>query len=148
MGMCLRVPYSSSDTNTITDVTNGTMRRLIIPQGTCGKHNYMAPEIFRNNDAFDPFAIDLWAAGVILYIMITGFPPYDQASPTDQRFLQIINGNLVEQLQAWDVSLSPDAGHLLQSMLQLHPRDRLALSQVMMHPWVLNPHIQPPPPPS
>ena len=130
-----------------TNVTNGSMRRLILPQGTCGKHNYMSPEIFRNSEPFDPFAIDLWAAGVILYIMITGFPPYDQASPTDQRFLQIVSGSLLQQLEAWEVSISPEAGDLIQKMLQLNPRNRLTLSQVMLHPWVTNSDIMPPPPP-
>lgn len=164
MGMCLRVPYSKpqmdnmktdnlhDDNNTsnpflTTNVTNGSMRRLILPQGTCGKHNYMSPEIFRNSEPFDPFAIDLWAAGVILYIMITGFPPYDQASPTDQRFLQIVSGSLLQQLEAWEVSISPEAGDLIQKMLQLNPRNRLTLSQVMLHPWVTNSDIMPPPPP-
>lgn len=148
------MPYSRTEntqnTNPFqtTDVQNGTSRRLILPQGTCGKHNYMSPEIFRNAEPFDPFAIDLWAAGVILYIMITGFPPYDQASPTDQRFLQIVSGSLLQQLDAWEVTISPEAGDLLQKMLQLNPRNRLTLSQVMLHPWVVCDDIMPPPPPT
>ena len=52
----------------MTDVTRGSVRRLMKPQGVCGKHNYMSPEIFANTDSFDGFAIDMWAAGVILYI--------------------------------------------------------------------------------
>ena len=84
MGMCLRVPYNDpTRQGAIADVTRGTTRRLMRPQGVCGKHNYMSPEVFANTDAFDGFAIDVWAAGVILYIMLTGFPPYDQASRTD-----------------------------------------------------------------
>jgi len=169
MGMCLRVPYSYNNVNVnvnvaisqnanitntntnpfqTTDVQNGTCRRLILPQGTCGKHNYMSPEIFRNAEPFDPFAIDLWAAAVILYIMITGFPPYDQASPTDQRFLQIVSGTLLQQLDAWEVAISPQAADLLQKMLQLNPRNRLTLRQVMLHPWVVCDDIMPPPPPT
>jgi serine/threonine protein kinase len=116
------------------------------PQGVCGKHNYMSPEVFANTDAFDGFAIDLWAAGVILYIMLTGFPPYDQASRTDQRFDLIANGRLMDQLKNWDIPLSAEAGDLLQSMLLLDPRDRLTLAEVMAHPWIANGPIQEPPP--
>ena len=107
-------------------------------QGTCGKHNYMSPEIFLNSEPFDGFAVDLWAAGVILYIMLTGFPPYDSAHRSDQRFDLIVTGNLVRQLKSWGIHLSDEAGDLLQRMLQLHPRDRLTLAEVMAHPWVVS----------
>lgn len=146
MGMCLRVPYHDSASGAIVDVTRGSIRRLMKPQGVCGKHNYMSPEIFANTDNFDGFAIDLWAAGVILYIMLTGFPPYDQASMTDQRFELIVNGRLMEQLRNWDIVLSEEAGDLLQNMLKLDPRERLTLAQVLDHPWVTNGHVQAPPP--
>mmetsp|Transcript_19890 Transcript_19890/g.24553 ORF Transcript_19890/g.24553 Transcript_19890/m.24553 type:complete len:415 (+) Transcript_19890:420-1664(+) len=146
MGMCLRVPYNSSSSSTsTTDVSNGTVRRLMRHQGTCGKHNYMSPEIFKNTEPFDGFGIDLWAAGVILYIMLTGFPPYDQPCLADQRFELIVNGRLHEQLQVWEVHVSDEAGDLMQSMLQLDPRQRLTLGEVMKHKWVRNEDVQPPP---
>jgi serine/threonine protein kinase len=148
MGMCLRVPYNdSAKPGGVTDVTRGTTRRLMKPQGVCGKHNYMSPEIFENKSAFDGFAIDLWAAGVILYIMLTGFPPYDQASRTDQRFDLIINGNLMKQLKSWGINLSEDAGDLMQNMLRLNPNDRLTLSEVLSHPWIVNGPAEGPPAP-
>lgn len=148
MGMCLRVPYESRiSSNEIVDVDQGVTRRLIRPQGVCGKHNYMSPEVFANKEPFDGFAIDLWSAGVILYIMLTGFPPYDQASRADQRFELIVTGRLVEQLHNWDIRLSEEAGDLLQRMLQLNPRKRLTLAHVMSHPWVTNVEVQAPPPP-
>jgi serine/threonine protein kinase len=149
MGMCLRVPYSDPvNKGKITDVTRGNhVRRLMKPQGVCGKHNYMSPEVFANTDNFDGFAIDLWAAGVILYIMLTGFPPYDQASITDQRFELIVTGRLGEQLRNWDICLSDEACDLMQRMLQLKPGKRMTLAQIMAHPWIANGPVQPPPPP-
>jgi len=147
MGMCLRVPYEDpSRPNAVTDASRGLTRRLMKPQGVCGKHYYMSPEIFRNSENFDGFAIDLWAAGVVLYIMLTGFPPYDQASRTDQRFELIVSGRLMEQLRNWDIFLTEEAGDLMQSMLQLDPRDRLTLAEVMKHPWVTNSHVETPAP--
>jgi len=148
MGMCLYVPYNDPvQRGSVTDATRGTKRRLMKPQGVCGKHNYMSPEIAANTAPFDGFSIDLWSAGVILYIMLTGFPPYDQASRTDQKFEIIVRGNLVQQLEDWGINLSRDAGDLLQNMLQLDPRDRLTLAEVMSHPWVINGEARPPPPP-
>lgn len=86
-------------------------------------------------------------AGVILYIMLTGFPPYDNATTADQRFDLIISGRLVEQLGNWDIHLSDDAGNLMQQMLNIEPSERLTLAQIMAHPWVANGPEQPPPPP-
>mmetsp|Transcript_14814 Transcript_14814/g.41280 ORF Transcript_14814/g.41280 Transcript_14814/m.41280 type:complete len:398 (+) Transcript_14814:424-1617(+) len=147
MGMCLLVPYSDpANPGGVTDVRGGTIRRLIKPHGVCGKRNYMSPEIKANVDAFDGFAIDLWAAGVILYIMITGFPPYEEASRTDERFDIIVSGRLVAQLREWQVPISPDAGDLLQSILREDPRDRSTLAEVMAHPWVVNGEATPPAP--
>jgi len=145
-GMCLRIPYSSQNTNQVVDVDLGGIRRLMKPMGTCGKHNYMSPEIFQNKESFDGFSIDLWAAGVILYIMLTGFPPYDHATLADQRFEVIVEGQMMEQLKMWEIELSDEAGDLLQSMLQLRAKDRLSLGQVMNHPWVTNPEVSSPPP--
>lgn len=148
MGMCLRVPYvDPTRPGAVTDVKRGSTRLLIKPQGVCGKHNYMSPEIYENKVAFDGFAVDLWAAGVILYIMLTGFPPYDQASRTDQRFDLIIRGHLMRQLSSWGINLSKEAGDLLQKMLMLDPKDRLTLAQVLSHPWVVEGEARPPPPP-
>ena len=104
----------------------------------------MAPEIFQNTDNFDGFAVDIWAVGVILYTMLTGFPPYDHASMADQRFQIIVEGRLVEQLENWDIFLSEEAGDLLQKMLQLRTRDRLTLVQVLNHRWVTKPELDPP----
>lgn len=106
-----------------------------------------SPEIYSNQESFDGFAVDLWAAGVILYIMLTGFPPYDQASRTDQRFDLIVSGRLVEQLRNWDIFLSDEAGDLLQRMLRLDPRDRLTLTEIMAHPWVASGEVEAPAPP-
>lgn len=104
MGMCLRVPYHcpGDAAGRAVDVDRGTDRRLLVPSGTCGKRNYMSPEIYANRDDFDGFAVDLWSAGVILYIMVTGFPPYDMPVREDERFDVICSGDLMRQLRDWD----------------------------------------------
>jgi serine/threonine protein kinase len=147
----LLTPTSSLTTTTTTIRGGATIcrkqpRRLITPQGTCGKWIYMSPEIYKNAAPFDGFAVDMWAAGVILFLMLTGFPPWERACQTDERFKYMTAGYLVQMLTEWDIGLSPDAMDLLQRMLFLDPKDRLSLEQVRAHPWMVNGPSQPPAP--
>ena len=129
MGMCLRVPFRDPNTN---------QRYLILPQGVCGKWHYMSPEVCKNQLPFDGPTVDLWAAGVILFLMLTGFPPWERPVMTDERFKYMSNGYLVQMLTEWNVGLSADAMDLLQRMFWLDPTDRLSLEQVCAHPWMTN----------
>ncbi|KAK1744707.1 serine/threonine-protein kinase [Skeletonema marinoi] len=137
LGMCIRIPYNSQSGNQdeVVDVSEGTLRKLIYPQGQCGKPNYISPEILENADPFDGFAVDVWAAGVVLFIMLVGLPPFELASRDDPRFRLISRGGLHQLVERWQRPISPDAIDLLQNMLRENPRDRLSLFQVMNHPW-------------
>lgn len=148
MGMCLRIPYAHSNENTMTETQSlrSTQRHLLSPQGTCGKWIYMSPEILKNSKPFDGYAVDMWAAGVILFLMLTGFPPWDRAAATDERFRYMSGGYLVQMLTEWEIPISSDAMDLLQRMLFLDPNDRLSLDQVRAHPWMVSGPSQPPAP--
>lgn len=136
LGMCLRVPYSNYDTGGVCDVSKGTLRRLISPLIPCGKPNYISPEVLRSEEAFDGFAIDLWAAAVILFIMLVGLPPWEFAREEDPRYRMVVKGGLERMLRSWQRSISPLAADLLQNMLRENPLDRLSLNQVLNHPWI------------
>jgi serine/threonine protein kinase len=160
MGMCLMMPYQESKGLALAaalgnmKMSNGDIRtplapndvvsyrtiprRLIRPNGTCGKWIYMSPEIYQNTEPFDGCAVDMWAAGVILFLMVTGFPPWERACATDERFKYMTAGYLVQMLSEWEIGLSSDAMDLLQRMLFLDPKDRLSLDQVRAHPWMAN----------
>ncbi|CAB9516077.1 MAP kinase-activated protein kinase 2 (Fragment) [Seminavis robusta] len=135
LGMCLRVPYD--DDGKVTDVSAGTLRRLIGPLIPCGKPNYISPEIFKSEGPFDGFAIDLWAAGVILFIMLVGLPPWEFAGEEDPRYRMVARGGLERMLESWNRTVSALATDLLQKMLREDPRQRLSLCEVKDHPWVL-----------
>lgn len=130
---------TNNNNNIVSENWNGRTRRrcLIRPQGTCGKWIYMSPEIYRNEKPFDGFAVDMWAAGVILFLMLTGFPPWERACQTDERFHYMTAGYLVQMLTEWGIPLTSDAMDLLQRMLFLDPKDRLSLDQVRAHPWMV-----------
>jgi serine/threonine protein kinase len=119
-------------------------RFMMRPQGTCGKWIYMSPEVYQNSEPFDGYAVDMWAAGVILFLMLTGFPPWERACQTDDRFKYMTAGYLVQMLTEWDLGISSDAMDLLQRMLFLDPKDRLSLDQVRAHPWMANGHREAP----
>jgi serine/threonine protein kinase len=111
-------------------------RYLVTPQGTCGKWIYMSPEILRNKEPFDGYTVDMWAAGVILFLMLTGFPPWERADLSDERFKYMSGGYLVQMMTEWETGVSSDALDLLQRMLFYDPKDRLSLDQVRAHPWM------------
>lgn len=135
LGMCLRVPYDEGG-DSVTDVSAGTLRRLIQPLIPCGKPNYISPEILKSEDAFDGFAIDLWAVGVILFIMLVGLPPWEFAREEDPRFRMVTKGGLERMLKSWDRPVSPEAADLMQKILREDPRQRLSLIEIKDHPWV------------
>jgi serine/threonine protein kinase len=157
MGMCLRIKFGHNgddDVSTsfqtlnlgsLSETSGANMflrdgrkspRHWITPQGTCGKWIYMSPEVYSNQTDFDGFAVDMWAVGVILFLMLTGFPPWERACVTDERFKFMTSGYLVQMLTEWKTGISADGMDLLQRMLFLDPSDRLGLDQVRAHPWM------------
>lgn len=143
MGMALRVPYSDPhDPTGVVDVSQGNQKRLVKPQGACGKLPYMSPEIYRNQDAFDGGAVDVWTAGTILFCMLTGNRSYQRAHKSDPQFYYMTR-DLPLLLADWRVELTPEAVDLLKGMMQVDPRDRLTLEEVLAHPWFSHPDIEP-----
>lgn len=117
---------------------------LLEPQSACGKKPaYIAPEVFRN-DPFDGYAVDLWAAGVVLYQMLFGSDMLFAAPiPEDPKFQEIcVHGHLkqvVDKYQALipdEKPVSDEAIDLLQSMLRADPAARLTLYQIQNHSWM------------
>lgn len=130
LGMCLRVPRV------------GDRRCLIKPQGACGKLPYMSPEIYRNRSAFDGAAADVWTAGTILFCMVTGNRSYQRPHASDPQFYWMTR-DLNQLLSDWTIQLSPEGLHLLQNMLQVNPRLRLDIDEVLNHPWFSFPDERP-----
>ena len=132
MGMSLRVPQHREHTKC-------PRRVLISPQGRCGKVNYMSPEVYRNDESFDPQAIDVWSAGTILFMMLTGAPPFQRPCSSDPCFPWIASGQLSELLNAWGINgVSMEALDLLEGMLCVDSEKRYTLQQVINHPWMRN----------
>lgn len=113
---------------------------LMLPQGTCGKQNFIAPEILDNREPFDGLVVDNWALGVILFMLFTGRTPFRQASNTDKWFRQIQRERLQLVLQRWKIHNIPDdAVDLLDKLLRLgvSPKTRYSTSDILAHPWMM-----------
>lgn len=103
-----------------------------------GKLGYMSPEVFAGLP-FSGTISDVWSMGVILFILLTGVPPYEVPSTSDGRFAMIINPahGVSTLLQRWNMldKLSVDALDLVNRMLAT-PDRRITVQQIMQHPYV------------
>ncbi|OMO76806.1 hypothetical protein CCACVL1_15412 [Corchorus capsularis] len=96
-----------------------------------GSAYYVAPEVLRRSYGKE---IDIWSAGVMLYILLSGVPPF-WAETEKGIFDAIIEGELDFQSQPWP-SISESAKDLVRKMLTMDPKKRLTSAQVLEHPWL------------
>ncbi|WOL04815.1 Calcium-dependent protein kinase 13 [Canna indica] len=98
-----------------------------------GSPYYMAPEVLKRN--YGP-EIDIWSAGVILYILLCGVPPF--WAETEQGVAQAILRGIIDfKREPWP-SISESAKNLVCQMLEPDPRLRLTAKQVLEHHWLQN----------
>ncbi|KAE8098803.1 hypothetical protein FH972_016840 [Carpinus fangiana] len=98
-----------------------------------GSPYYMAPEVLKRN--YGP-EIDVWSAGVVLYILLCGVPPF--WAETEQGVAQAIIRSVVDfRRDPWP-KVSDNAKDLVKKMLDPDPKRRLTAQQVLDHPWLLN----------
>ncbi|XP_039036100.1 calcium-dependent protein kinase 1-like [Hibiscus syriacus] len=96
-----------------------------------GSPYYVAPEVLRKR--YGPEA-DVWSAGVILYILLSGVPPF-WAENEQGIFEEVLHGDLDFDSDPWP-SISESAKDLVRRMLIRDPRRRLTAHEVLCHPWI------------
>lgn len=104
-----------------------------------GTFGYMAPEVL----AYEPYKgeeADLFAAAVILFILITQHPPFIRADPTDRYYKKVCDQ---QWDKFWDVhsdmEISDSFIDLFSKMISLDPKDRLTLNEIKEHEWYNGP---------
>lgn len=121
--------------------------------GFAGTPGYLSPEVLKKDPYGKP--VDIWACGVILYILLVGYPPFwdeDQHRLYAQikagaydvscdrsllNFLVIHSLSLSPQYPSpeWD-TVTPEAKNLINSMLTVNPAKRITAAEALKHPWI------------
>ncbi|RWW77671.1 hypothetical protein BHE74_00014166 [Ensete ventricosum] len=103
-----------------------------------GSPYYVAPEVLCK--LYGPES-DVWSAGVILYILLSGVPPF-WAETEAGIFRRILQGRLDFESQPWP-GISDSAKDLIRNMLCKDPRKRYTAHQVLCHPWIVDDNVAP-----
>jgi len=98
---------------------------------TCGTPEYVAPEIL--NEQPYGLAVDMWSSGVIIYILLCGFPPF-YGDNDDELFERICSCNFKFLSPYWD-RVSDEAKSLIKALLEVDSKKRLTAEQALQHPW-------------
>ncbi|XWS27836.1 hypothetical protein CRYUN_Cryun25bG0014100 [Craigia yunnanensis] len=126
---------SSKDENALLKATDFGLSVFIeegkVYRDMVGSAYYVAPEVLRRRYGKE---IDIWSAGVILYILLSGVPPF-WAETEKGIFDAIVEGEIDFETQPWP-SISDSAKDLVCRMLAQDPKKRITSTQVLEHPWI------------
>ncbi|XP_056117462.1 calcium/calmodulin-dependent protein kinase type II subunit gamma isoform X12 [Rhinichthys klamathensis goyatoka] len=100
--------------------------------GFAGTPGYLSPEVLRKEAYGKP--VDIWACGVILYILLVGYPPFWDEDQ-HKLYQQIKAGAYDFPSPEWD-TVTPEAKNLINQMLTINPGKRITAQEALKHPWV------------
>ncbi|KAK2942263.1 putative serine/threonine protein kinase [Blattamonas nauphoetae] len=105
----------------------------------CGTPEYFAPEMFGQVRKCTK-ALDMWSLGVILFIMLGGYPPF--TSDTDARtrqphLMQQITHGMYSFPDAYWKDISRDAINLIMRLMTVDPSKRITATEAAVHPWIV-----------
>ncbi|VDM28763.1 unnamed protein product [Toxocara canis] len=97
----------------------------------CGSRAYVAPEVLRSR-AYSGYTVDLWSAGVVLFVMITGLMPYDDRFPRKMVEKQMQHRVTFPSR----ITLSDDVKQLIFAMLHPVPSERIPYDEIVQSAWL------------
>ncbi|XP_066964824.1 calcium/calmodulin-dependent protein kinase type II alpha chain isoform X20 [Macrobrachium rosenbergii] len=100
--------------------------------GFAGTPGYLSPEVLKKEPYGKP--VDIWACGVILYILLVGYPPFWDEDQ-HRLYAQIKAGAYDYPSPEWD-TVTPEAKNLINSMLTVNPAKRITAAEALKHPWI------------
>jgi len=102
--------------------------------GFAGTPGYLSPEVLKKEPYGKP--VDIWACGVILYILLVGYPPFWDEDQ-HRLYSQIKSGAYDYPSPEWD-TVTAEAKNLINSMLTVNPAKRITSAEALKHPWICN----------
>jgi len=102
----------------------------------CGTPGYMAPEM-SSGKGYDATLADIWACGVVLFIMLAGFPPFARPNNSDWWFNKLNTGrhNLFWQAHSRSAYFSESTKDFINKILNPDPTKRITLADMKKHQW-------------
>ncbi len=94
----------------------------------CGTPNYVSPEVLQDK-GYDGFKSDIWSCGVILFVMICGFLPFEDVNLT-KLFAKICSGKVT-----YPKTVNKDGKDLISHCLEVNPEKRISIDKIKQHKW-------------
>ncbi|XP_042591879.1 serine/threonine-protein kinase H1 [Cyprinus carpio] len=116
------------------DVEKSCQAKTWAVRTLCGTPEYLAPEMLARKPCSS--AVDMWALGVITYILLSGSLPFDQSS-RPQLFRAILRGSYSFHGDPWK-SVSTLAKSFIDRLLTLEPDRRMTAEETLKHPWLVS----------
>ncbi|XP_054640219.1 MAP kinase-activated protein kinase 2-like [Dunckerocampus dactyliophorus] len=142
--------YSTKDSNAALKLTDFGFAKETTPhnalQTPCYTPYYVAPEVL-GSEKYDK-SCDMWSLGVIMYILLCGFPPFSSSSG------QAISPGMKQRIRLgqyqfpkpeWS-DVSEEAKQLIVQLLKTEPSERMSIGHFMNHPWISQSTAVPPTP--
>jgi len=133
--------YSQEDQNPVFKITDMGLSKLVdlgsILKTMCGTPQYIAPEIIKGQEkeAYS-LKVDCWSLGVILYIIVSGTPPFTEDRKCGMNLRdQILKGNYHYYPSLFD-RLSKECKSLIDRCLKVDPSERISAIEILEHPWL------------
>ncbi len=135
--------YASTDADATLKLADFGLADILTPEtmlmATCGTPTYVAPEIIAlttsdgKNGGYDS-KVDMWSLGVILYILICGFPPFN--AEDDRQLFKLVKHAHYEFVEPYWDDASDDVMDLISKLLVVDPAKRLSAEEALKHPWL------------
>jgi serine/threonine protein kinase len=125
----LKISDFGFSTLNIGDADGDGGQRAELLHTTCGTPNYVAPEVL-GKDGYDGKKADVWSIGVILYVLLAGYLPFDENTMA-ALFSKIKSADY--EFPDW---FSPEARDLIATILVPDPHKRPRIAELRSHPWM------------
>eukprot|EP00537_Pseudo-nitzschia_pungens_P002594 CAMPEP_0172356980 /NCGR_PEP_ID=MMETSP1060-20121228/1342_1 /TAXON_ID=37318 /ORGANISM="Pseudo-nitzschia pungens, Strain cf. cingulata" /LENGTH=386 /DNA_ID=CAMNT_0013077401 /DNA_START=26 /DNA_END=1183 /DNA_ORIENTATION=+ len=144
MGQAIRVPYTDHLNNRVTDIFTANQRRQNRPlerrlvhqrHKPFGKAPYMPPEAHNFRLHYDGPSVDVWTTGTILFYMLTGDKPYENAGLHDIRYVWLTTKLRRYFFEVYTITPCEECLDLMTNILQPDPSMRPTVEEILNHQW-------------